>query len=184
MWSNRGVNGVWCPPSFRRGKPFIIITISGVRSVKTTEVGGPKGYDAGKKVSGRKRHIVVDTEGRIIGAAVHEANIQDRDGAKWVFPQMKDKYPRLELIWADGAYSSKLVPWVKENIGYSLEIVKRSDNTKGFKILPRRWVVERTFGWFNRFRRLSKDFEYLLVISENVMHITMISILLKRLAPA
>lgn len=103
------------------------------QSVKTTEVGGAKGYDAGKKVSGRKRHIVVDTEGRIIGAAVHEANIQDRDGAKWVFPQMKDKYPRLELIWADGAYSGKLVPWVKENIGYSLEIVKRSDNTKGFK---------------------------------------------------
>jgi putative transposase len=154
------------------------------QSVKTTETGGPKGYDAGKKVSGRKRHIVVDTEGRIIGATVHEANIQDRDGAKLVLPHLKDRYPRLKLIWADGGYSGKLVTWTKENLGYDLEIIKRSDDTKGFKILPRRWVVERTFGWFNRFRRLSKDFEYLLLISENVMYIAMISILLNRLAPS
>jgi putative transposase len=151
--------------------------------MKTTEVGGPKGYDAGKKVSGRKRHIIVDTEGRIICAAVHEASIQDRDGAKWVFPHMKG-YPRMELIWADSAYSGKLVSWVNENLGYKLEIVKSSRETKGFKVLPRRWVVERSFGWFNRFRRLSKDFEYLLEISENVMHVAMISILLRRLAPA
>jgi putative transposase len=154
------------------------------QSVKTTEVGGPKGYDAGKKVSGRKRHIVVDTEGRIIGAIVHEANIQDRDGAKLVIPRLEDKCPRLELIWADGGYAGKLVEWTKENYGYTLEIVKRSDDIKGFKVLPRRWVVERTFGWFNRFRRLSKDFEYLLLISENVMYVAMISILLNRLVPA
>ena len=154
------------------------------QSTKTTEAGGPKGYDAGKKVSGRKRHIVVDTEGRIIAAVVHEANIQDRDGAKLVLPQLKEKCPRLELIWADGGYAGKLIPWVKENLGYDLEIIKRSDNTKGFKILPRRWVVERTFGWFNRFRRLSKDFENLLLISENVMYIAMISILLNRMLPA
>jgi putative transposase len=154
------------------------------QSMKTTEAGGPKGYDAGKKVSGRKRHIVVDTEGRIIAAIVHEANIQDRDGAKLVLPQLQSKCPRLELIWADGGYSGKLIPWVKENLGYNLEIVKRSDDTKGFKILPRRWVVERTFGWFNRFRRLSKDFEHLLLISENIMYIAMISILLKRLTPS
>ena len=153
------------------------------QSVKTTETGGPKGYDAGKKVSGRKRHIIVDTQGRIIGATVHEGNIQDRDGAKLVLPHLKTKYPRLKLIWADGGYAGKLVPWTKETLDYDLEIVKRSDDTKGFKILPRRWVVERTFGWFNRFRRLSKDFEYLLLISENVMYIAMISILLNRLAP-
>lgn len=154
------------------------------QSVKTTEVGGPKGYDAGKKVNGRKRYIVVDTEGRIIAATVHEANIQDRDGAKLVLPQLNDKCPRLELIWADGGYAGKLITWVKENLGYDLEIIKRSDDTKGFKILPRLWVVERTFGWFNRFRRLSKDFEYLLLISENVMYIAMISILLNRLVPS
>lgn len=121
---------------------------------------------------------LVDTEGRIIAATVHEANIQDRDGAKLVLPQLNDKCPRLELIWADGGYAGKLITWVKENLGYELEIIKRSDDTKGFKILPRRWVVERTFGWFNRFRRLSKDFEHLLLISENVMYIAMISILL------
>jgi putative transposase len=153
------------------------------QSVKTTEVGGPKGYDAAKKVNGRKRHIIVDTEERIISAAVHEASIQERDGAKWVLPEMKE-YPRIELIWADSAYSNKLVSWVKENLGCNLEIVKRPSKIKGFKVLPRRWVVERTFGWFNRFRRLSKDFEYLLEISENVMHVAMISILLRRLAPA
>jgi putative transposase len=115
--------------------------------MKTTEAGGPKGYDAGKKVIGRKRHIVVDTEGRIIGAIVHEADIQDRDGTKLVLPQLQSKCPRLELIWAVGGYSGKLIPWVKEKLGYNLAIVKRSDDTKGFEILPRRWVVERTFGW-------------------------------------
>ena len=154
------------------------------QSIKTTEVGGPKGYDAGKKISGRKRHIVVDTEGHIIGATVHEANIQDRDGAKLVIPQLEEKYSRLELIWADGGYAGRLAEWVKKNFGYNLEIVKRSADIKGFKVLPRRWVVERTFGWFNRFRRLSKDFEYLLLISENVMYIAMISILLNRLVSA
>ena len=151
------------------------------QSVKTTEVGGPKGYDAGKKVNGRKRHIVVDTQGRIIGATVHEANIQDRDGAKLVLPDLSGGYPRLKLIWADGGYAGKLVPWVKQTLGYELEIVKRPKDAQGFKLLPRRWVVERTFGWFNRLRRLSKDFEYLLLISENVMYIAMISILLNRL---
>lgn len=90
----------------------------------------------------------------------------------------------MELIWADGGYAGKLIDWVKENQGYKLEIVKRSDDVKGFKVLPRRWVVERTFGWFNRFRRLSKDFEYLLLISENVMYISMISILMNRLVSA
>jgi len=152
------------------------------QSVKTTEVGGPKGYDAGKKVSGRKRHIVVDTQGHIIAATVHEGNIQDRDGAKLVIPKLTAKYPRLELIWADGGYRGTLVEWVEEKHGYELEIVKRSDDIKGFKILPRRWVVERTFGWFNRFRRMSKDFERLLLTSENVMYISMIAILLNRLA--
>lgn len=153
------------------------------QSVKNTEVGGPKGYDAGKKVSGIKRHIIVDTQGRIIAAAVHEANIQDRDGAKLVIPKLNDKYPRMEHIWADGGYAGKLIEWVRENHGYRIEIVKRNDDTKGFKVLPRRWVVERTFGWFNRFRRLSKNFEFLLLVSENVMYISMIAILLNRVAP-
>jgi putative transposase len=154
------------------------------QSVKNTEVGGPKGYDAGKKVSGIKRHIIVDTQGRIIAATVHEANIQDRDGARLVIPELKGEYPRMEHIWADGGYAGKLIDWVRENHGYRIEIVKRSDDVKGFKVLPRRWVVERTFGWFNRFRRLSKNFEYLLLISESVMYISMIAILLNRVVPA
>jgi len=154
------------------------------QSVKTTEVGGPKGYDAGKKINGRKRHILVDVEGRIIGAVVHEGNIQDRDGAKILLEKLNDKYPCLKLIWADGAYSGKLIQWVKENTGLDLEIVKRSDDMKGFQILPRRWVVERTFGWFNRFRRLSKDFEHLFIVSESLMYIVMISIMIRRLIPS
>lgn len=107
------------------------------QSVKTTEVGDRKEYDAGKKINGRKCHILVDVEGRIIGAVVHEGNIQDRDGEKIILEKLKDKYPRLKLIWADGAYSGKLIQWVKENTGLDLEIVKSSDDMKGFSRLYR-----------------------------------------------
>ena len=150
------------------------------QSARTTESGGPRGYDAGKKVSGRKRHVLVDTEGRIVGCAIHEADVQDREGAKLVLASLKDKYPRLKVIWADGAYSGELVDWAKERLGVDLIIVRRPKDAKGFKLLPRRWVVERTFGWFNRFRRLAKDFEYLFDTSEGVMLIAMMSLLLRR----
>jgi len=90
---------------------------------------------------------------------VHTANIQDRDGAKLVLEQVKDSFPRLKLIWADAGYSGQLVDWVNSVCGWILEIVKRSDDFKGFQVLPHRWVVERTFGWLGRYRRLSKDYE-------------------------
>ena len=116
------------------------------QSVKTTETPGIRGYDAGKKVNGRKRHILVDTLGLLLIVVVHAANIQDRDGAMLVLGKAKGKFPRLQLIWADGGYTGKLIDWVKQFCGWMLEIIKRNDDIKGFRVLPHRWVVERTFG--------------------------------------
>lgn len=142
---------------------------------------GPRGYDAGKKINGRKRHLVVDTIGLVLAIVVHEASIQDRDGAKLVLQRLKGRFPRLSLIWADGGYTGKLIDWVKEFASWTLEIVKRNDDLKGFHVLPRRWVVERTFGWLGRYRRLSKDYEQLPENSEAMALIAMINLMSKRL---
>ena len=114
---------------------------------------------------------------------VHEANVQDRDGAKLVFEKMKGTLERLELLWADGGYAGKLVEWTEENCDWSLEIVKRSDDQEGFVVLPRRWVVERTFGWIGRYRRMSKDYEYEPASSEAMIFLCMTRLMLKRLGP-
>jgi putative transposase len=151
-------------------------------SVKTTEAGGPRGYDAGKKVNGRKRHILVDTMGLLLMVVVHAANIQDRDGAKLVLAQIAERLPHLKLIWADGGYAGQLVDWVKTTYGRLLEIVKRPEGVKGFQVLPRRWVVEHTFGWLGRSRRLSKDYEESPECSESMIYIAMIHLMLRRLA--
>ena len=151
------------------------------QSVKTTSVKGVRGYDAGKKVKGRKRHILVDTLGLLLLVIVHAADIQDRDGAKLVLGKAKQLFSRLRLIWADGIYAGKLVDWVKETCGWILEIVKRDPNAKGFQVLPRRWVVERTFGWLNHYRRLSKDYEVLPETSEAMIYAAMVHIMVRRL---
>ena len=152
------------------------------QSVKTTEVPGVRGYDAGKKVKGRKRHILVDTVGLLLVVVVHAASIQDRDGAKLVLAKVAGRFPRLQLIWADGGYAGKLIEWVKAVCQWTLEIIKRSDDVKGFQVLPRRWVVERTFGWLGRYRRLSKDYEALPETSEAMIYATMIHLMVRRLA--
>jgi len=154
------------------------------QSVKTTEVGGERGYDAGKKVKGRKRHLLVDTMGLVLLAVVHGANIQDRDGAKLVLEKAKNLFPRLRLIWADGGYAGKLVGWVFSVCGWVLQIVKRTDDVKGFKLLPRRWVVERTLGWLGRNRRLSKDYEGRTDTSEAMIYWAMVRLMVRRLAQA
>jgi putative transposase len=154
------------------------------QSVKTTEVAGERGYDAGKKIKGRKRHVLVDTMGLLLLVVVHPANIQDRDGAKLLLEKAKDLLPRLQLIWADGGYAGKLVGWVKSVCGWVLEIVKRTDDVKGFKLLPRRWVVERTFGWIGRNRRLSKDYEGRTETSEAMIYWAMTRLMVRRLARA
>jgi len=152
------------------------------QSVKTAETPGVRGYDAAKKVKGRKRHILVDTIGLLMIVVVHTTNIQDRDGAKLVLEQVKGTFPRLQLIWTDAGYSGKLIDWIKVFCGWVLEIVKRSDDVKGFKVLPRRWVVERTFGWLGRYRRLSKDYEGLTESSQAFIYAAMTHIMIRRLS--
>lgn len=130
------------------------------QSVKTTESGGVRGYDAGKRIKGRKRHIVTDTIGLLVGLEVHSAGIQDRDGAPDVLKAVATRYPMLRHIFADGGYAGPKLRDALKVIGHwTVEIVKRSDTSEGFEVLPRRWVVERTLAWLGRCRRLSKDWE-------------------------
>ena len=130
------------------------------QSVKTTESGGPHGYDAGKKVKGRKRHIVTDTAGHLVGLIVHIASIQDRDGAVAVLASIRRLYPWLRYIFADAAYAGDKLRNALAALGrWTVQIIKRADTAEGFEVLPRRWVVERTFAWLGRCRRLAKDFE-------------------------
>jgi putative transposase len=150
------------------------------QSVKTTEAGGPRGFDAGKLVKGRKRHLLVDTLGLLLVLVVLAASVQDRDGAKQVVAQAAGCFPRLRIIWADGNYAGKLIAWIKERTGWLLEIVKRSDSQKGFVVLPKRWIVERTFAWLNRYRRLSKDYEAQTESSATMVYLAMIQIMLRR----
>ncbi len=124
----------------------------------------------------------MDVLGLVLVAVVHPADVQDRDGAKLVLEKVKDKLPRLALIWADGGYAGQLIAWVKTKCNWVLEIVKRSDDMKGFVVLPRRWVVERTFAWLGKYRRLSKDYEALPETSEAMIYAAMTHLMLRRLA--
>lgn len=135
-------------------------------------------------MTGRKRHIVVDTTGLLLAIVTHPADIQDRDGAKLVINKLIGRFPRLKLIWADGGYAGQLVDWVQTLTGWILEIVKRPKDSHQFLVLPRRWVVERTLAWLSRCRRLSKDYEALLETTEAWVYIVMIHLMLRRLKPS
>ncbi len=163
------------------------------QSVKTVEGGQERGYDAGKKVTGRKRYLIVDTLGLVMLVVVTAGSVQDRDGAKILLKALferikKPRYPhwwrwcRLELIWADGGYRGELVEWVKRLLGWELQIVEKAGDQRGFVVLPRRWVVERTFAWLNRQRRLSKDYERLPQTSEAFVYVAMIRLMVRNLA--
>jgi len=184
------------------------------QSVKTTGVGGLRGYDGGKKINGRKRHVLVDTQGFVLRATVHEANIADRDGIKLLLadagtegqPAIREQFPRLTHLWLDGGYNGagRGKAWVEQALGWTVEIVKhprrprgvwaRDDEVidwaailppPGFRgVLPRRWVVERTFAWLGQNRRLSKDFERLTSTGEALIYIAMTRLMARRLARA
>jgi transposase len=167
------------------------------QSVKTTEQGGPHGYDGGKKVNGRKRHLLVDTLGLLLKVVVHPANVQDREGAKLVLADISAQFPRLRHLWADQGYTGPLLDWIAAEVGWTVEIVERSPR-RGFQVtpdgqfrqvslpalfepLPRRWVVERALAWIGRHRRMSKDYERLPSTSEALVYLTSICLLLARL---
>ena len=153
------------------------------QSVKTMESGGLRGYDAGKKVKGRKRHIITDTNGFLVHAVVHSADIQDRDGAPMVLEDIRYNYPWLRHVFADGGYAGDKLKAALTKIGdWTIEIIKRSDRVKGFVVLPRRWVVERTFAWLNRNRRLAKDFEQTIRSATAFLYAASAMMLIRRLA--
>ncbi len=179
------------------------------QSVKTTSVGGVRGYDGGKKLSGRKRHVLVDTLGLVLKATVHTADIQDRAAVPQVLKGAKEAFRRLAHVWLDQGYTGSGKAWIEEHLGWTVEIVRHAPSERGewrytrneegklegkyirfapepktgFKgVLPRRWVVERTFSWFGQNRRLSKDYERLPETGEAFIYVTMSRIMLKRLA--
>lgn len=153
------------------------------QSAKGTRTSGAKGYDAGQKVKGTKRHLPVDTIGLLLlCVVVHPANIQDRDGAKLVLSQARGRFPRLRLIGADGGYAGKPIEWALRVCAWVLGIVKRGGAVKGWVLRPRRWVVERTFGWLSQCRALARDYESHPETSEALIQVAMIHLMLRRLA--
>ncbi|MCB0208661.1 MAG: IS5 family transposase [Anaerolineae bacterium] len=154
------------------------------QSVKTgTTPAGLRGFDGGKQVTGRKRHILVDTCGFLLAVVVTSAAVQDRDGARLLLQNLAGFCKKLRLIWVDGAYRGSLVDWVADTFSFRLRPVLRPEGQKGFVLLARRWVVERTFAWFGYHRRLSKDYERLPQSSEAFIYIAMTRLMLRRLAP-
>lgn len=155
------------------------------QSVKTTE-GGERGYDGGKKVTGRKRHIVVDTLGMLLAVTVTAASVDDAQAAKEALASLEaEAFPRLKVVWADSKYHNhELYAWVAEHGNYRLDIVSRPTGAEGFILLPKRWVAERTFAWLGRSRRLSKDYEKLIETSEAMIMISAIHMMVNRLTPS
>jgi putative transposase len=182
------------------------------QSVKATSIGGVRGYDGAKKLSGRKRHLLVDVTGLVLRATVHAADLQDRAAVSLVLDEAKEEFPRMELVWADQGYTGSGKDWIEEHLGWTVGIVRHPPRSRGkwtivsdaddptmghfewirfppakkeFRgILPRRWVAERTFSWFGQSRRLAKEYEHLCETSEAMIYATMTRLMVKRLARA
>jgi transposase len=155
------------------------------QSVKGADTVGAatRGYDAGKKTNGRKRHIVVDTIGLLVVVMVTAASVQDRDGARPALEAVRKAFPTISLVWADGGYAGKLVEWAKQTARLVLEIVRKPKGQRTFEVLPRRWVVERTLSWITKCRRLDHDYERLTKTSVAMVKWAMVGLMTRRLAP-
>ena len=140
---------------------------------------GRRGYDAGKKIKGRKRHIAVDTQGNLLAVIVHSAGIQDRVAARAVLMRLFCRFDTIQTVFVDGGYTGTLIDWAKQMFGYTIQVVKRTEQHL-FKVLPKRWIVERTFAWLNWSRRLSKDYELHHSSAETMIHIAFAHLLLRR----
>lgn len=152
------------------------------RSLKTSRQNAQeRGYDGGKKIKGRKQHVIVDTLGLLMAVVVHSATIHDSKAAFPAIERLKFRFPRLKTIIADGGYRGKLAGKIKKSFGWILQVVLRSDTTKKFEVLPKRWIVERTLSWFEGFTRLSKDYEVLTETSEHMIMLAMIKIMLNKI---
>lgn len=177
-------SAIWRELQLEKKAPTAAILDS--QSVRTASQPGLRGFDAGKKITGRKRHVLVDTLGFILGLKVTPADIQDRDGARLLlWSVLSVAFGWIKLIWADGGYSGQLadeVALIPRHRNVKLEIIKRSDHTKGFKILPKRWIVERTFGWLIQSRRLVRDYEVNISHSESMIYLSMTKRMLSRVA--
>ena len=152
------------------------------QSVKTTQVAEVRGYDSGKHVNGRKRHLLVDTLGLLLAVIVTSAALSDPAGAKRLLKRLGGACKKLRRIWVDGTYRGQLLQWVLLHCRFRLQPVLRSDDQKGFVVLPRRWVVERTFAWLTQCRRLACDYERLPASSEALIYIAMTRLMVRRLA--
>jgi putative transposase len=153
------------------------------QSVKVTAIPGERGYDAGKQVNGRKRSVIVDTLGMVLRVVVHSADLSDLVGGTWVASLVEGVSPRLTKLFGDRHYGGQFAEAMQREYGWDVEVIRRPSDAVGFVVLPKRWVVERTFGWLTWYRRLSKDYEQRVESSESFIYASMIHLMLRRLHP-